>query len=224
MSYILKLEKNEPVTHDTHHLVFVRPEGFEFTPGQAVDLAILREGLRDEKRPFTMVNTPDTDTIEFIIKSYPDHDGVTKEIPTLRAGEQVEISEPWGAIHDEGGGTFIAGGAGVTPFISILRTRAREKGSLADCTLIFSNKTEEDIILHKEFEQMPGLKTVFTVTDQEDADVHTSKIDKKFLSEYSNPKTGYFYICGPDAMLDAMTGYLKDLGVEEDRIITEDFS
>ncbi|GAA3867684.1 FAD-binding oxidoreductase [Celeribacter arenosi] len=220
---LLTLELNEEVTHDTRHLVFAKPEGFTFTPGQAVDFAILREGFRDEKRPFTPVNGPDERTLEFVIKSYPDHNGVTKEIPTLRSGEMVEISEPWGAISDEGPGVFIAGGAGITPFLAVLRSRARANGSLADCTLIFSNKTTDDIILREELAQMPGLKTVFTVTDEEDAEgVATRRIDRDFLADHIDPSVGHFYVCGPIKMIDDVRENLIALGVDEDRIVRED--
>lgn len=224
MTHTLTLQKIEPVTHDVHHLVFDRPEGYDFTPGQATELALDRDGWRDEKRPFTFVNLPDSDTLEFVIKSYPDHDGVTEHIAKLAAGDTVQIGDAWGAISDEGAGTFIAGGAGVTPFIAVLRDRARRNGSLADCTLVFSNKTDRDIILHDEFKSMPGLKTVFTVTDQDDPKdgVLAKTIDKDFLSEHTDTGSGKFYICGPEPMIDDIAAALGELGVEDGRIVTED--
>lgn len=223
MSYQLTLQKIEPVTHDTHHLVFNRPEGFDFEPGQATDFALDKKGWRDEKRPFTFTNLPDSNTIEFVIKSYPDHDGVTEQIAKMEPGDTVTIEEPWGAINDEGKGTFIAGGAGITPFIAILRERLKEKGTLDGCKLIFSNSTEKDIILRDEFEAMPGLETVFTVTDQKSASVETETIDREFLEDHVDPKSGKFYICGPDKMVDDLSSTLKDMGVEDNRIVIEDF-
>ncbi len=222
MTYTLTLQKIEPVTHDTNHLVFNRPKGFAFEPGQATDLALNKTGWTDEKRPFTFVNLPDSDTLEFVIKSYPDHDGVTEQIAQLEPGDEVLIEDPWGAINDEGKGTFIAGGAGITPFIAILRNRLEEKGTLEGCKLIFSNETEKDIILREEFEAMKGLETIFTVTDQSDADVKTQKIDRAFLAEHINPAEGVYYICGPEPMIDDVAGILSDLGVDDDRIVTED--
>ncbi|OOY20444.1 flavodoxin reductase [Thioclava sp. DLFJ5-1] len=225
MSTRLELQSISPVTHDTHHLVFPRPEGFDFAPGQAVDLNLTREGWTDEQRPFTFTNPVDGDTLEFVIKSYPDHDGVTEQIATLTPGETVEVSDPWGAIKDEGPGTFIAGGAGVTPFISILRARLAREGTLEGCRLIFSNKTEADIILRDEFEAMKGLETVWTVTDQSDPGkgVISMHVERGFLAPYVEKESGKFYICGPDKMVDEIEATLKELGVEEDRIIREDF-
>ncbi|WP_407491970.1 FAD-binding oxidoreductase [Pseudooceanicola sp. MF1-13] len=224
MTQTLTLQRIEPVTPDTHHLWFDRPEGFDFTPGQAVDMALDKDGWRDEKRPFTFVSLPDEHQLQFVIKSYPDHDGVTEQIGKMTKGDKVLIEEPWGAISDEGPGYFIAGGAGITPFIAVMRKRLADKGTLEDCTLIFSNETEKDIILREEFEQMNGLKTIFTVTDQDIAGkgVETQKIDKDFLSDKIEPSKGKYYICGPEPMIDDIEQALKDLGVDEDRIITED--
>ncbi|OWY07966.1 flavodoxin reductase [Thioclava sp. F42-5] len=224
MSTRLELQSISPVTHDTHHLVFPRPDGFDFDPGQAVELNLTREGWTDEKRPFTFTNPVDGDTLEFVIKSYPDHGGVTEQIATLKPGEAVEVSDPWGAIKDKGPGTFIAGGAGVTPFISILRARLAREGSLEGCRLIFSNKTEDDIILRDEFEAMSGLETVWTVTKQDDpgAGVQTAKIDRGFLAPYVEKESGKFYVCGPHEMVDELEATLKELGVSQDRIVRED--
>ena len=66
------------LTHDTNRLVFTRPEGYDFTPGQATDFALDQDGWREETRPFTFTSQPDEPILEFTIKSYPDHDGVTK--------------------------------------------------------------------------------------------------------------------------------------------------
>lgn len=224
MTHTLTLQKIEPVTPDTYHLWFDYPDGFSHTPGQAVDLALDRDGWREEARPFTPVSLPDEKTLQFVIKSYPDHDGVTEQIAKLKAGDRVIIDEPWGAIHDEGPGYFIAGGAGVTPFIAVLRKRLEDRGTLSDCTLIFSNETEEDIILREDFEKMAGLKTVFTVTDdkQPGAGVETGMIDQAFLKDHVDPKSGKYYICGPEPMIDDIRKALVGLGVGESRIVIED--
>lgn len=223
LTHQITLKSIEPVTHDTHHLVFTRPDNFDFEPGQATDFALDKDGWRDEQRPFTFTSLPEKDTLEFVIKSYPDHNGVTEQIAKMEPGDKALIEDPWGAIEDEGPGTFIAGGAGITPFIAILRERLEKKGTLAGCTLIFSNSTEKDIILRKEFESMQGLKTIFTVTDQDNASVHTEFVDKDFLKDHIDPTLGKFYICGPDKMVDEISETLKSFGIEDERIIHEDF-
>lgn len=224
MPHTLTLQRIEPVTPDTYHLWFDRPSGLDHKPGQAVDLSLDRDGWRDEARPFTPVSLPDEDTLQFVIKSYPDHDGVTEQIAKMKPGDKVRIEDPWGAINDEGPGYFIAGGAGITPFIAIMRERLQETGTLNDCTLIFSNESEDDIILRDEFEKMAGLKTVFVVTDEKHPGpgVATGKIDKEFLARHINPLSGKYYICGPEPMIDDIKEALLSLGVSENRIVIED--
>ena len=197
MSHKLTLKALAPVTHDTNHYVFDRPEGIDFEPGQAAALMLDREGWRDEDRPFTFTSQPEDTILEFVIKSYPDHDGVTKRLPDLTE-------------------------AGVTPFISILRRRSRDD-ALSGSQLLYSNKTEADIILKEEWERMDGLNPVFTVTDEESSDFSQGRIDRKFLEEHVQDFEGkIFYICGPEGFVDDVRDSLKGLGAEADNIITEE--
>ena len=223
MTHTLTLQSIEPVTHDTYHLVFNKPDGYEYTPGQACDFALARDGWRDKQRPFTFTGLPTDPTLEFVIKSYPDHDGVTEQIAGLQMTDQVEIGDAWGAIEDQGPGTFIAGGAGVTPFISILKRRLQTHGTLEGCHLIFSNKTEKDIILRDTFTSMPGLTRDFIVTDDPDSEFSGGQVDKAYLETVVKDSEGPFYICGPDKMVSQIADTLSALDVEDARIIKEDF-
>ena len=221
--HTLTLQAVEAVTHDVNRYVFDKPADLTYTPGQAIDLALDREGWRDDGHPFTPTSLPQEGNLEFTIKTYPEHDGMTKRLATLKPGDTVLADEPWGAIQDEGKGWFIAGGAGVTPFIAILRERLEKNGTLDGCELIFSNKTEDDITHRKMFEDMPGLTTYFTVSHQSDTDLPKGMIDKDLLARRIEPGKGKCYICGPDAMLDDISAALLEIGVPEDDIITEEF-
>jgi ferredoxin-NADP reductase len=220
MTHQLTLRSKEQLTPDTHRYVFDKPTGLEFKAGQATELTILKEGWKDEGRPFTFTSLPDEDGLEFVIKSYPDHDGVTEQLALLEPGDQVEITEPFGAIQDHGPGVFIAAGAGITPFIPILEKH--DAGGNMDCTLIFTNETEKDIILRKKWEKMAGLKTVFTVTDDSAPDVAEQKVDKEFLKKHLTRFDQTFYICGPGGFVDDVRDALKDLGADADKIVTEE--
>lgn len=217
------LKAISPVTHDTNHYVFSRPDDLNFEPGQAVEIAIQKEGWKDEGRPFTFTSMPSDTDIEFVIKSYPDHDGVTEQLAKLEPGAQVSLEGPFGAIQDQdqGPGVFLAAGAGVTPFIPILKKRDQD-GKLEGCTLLFSNKTAKDIILRDQFEAMQGLRNVFVVTDESSDDLHDEKLDKAFLEKEISSFDQNFYICGPGGFVDAMRDALKELGAKDDRIVTED--
>lgn len=222
MTHKITLQSVEPVTRDTYRLTFDKPEGFDYTPGQATDFALDREGWRDETRPFTFTSLPDEDRLEFVIKSYPDHRGVTEQIAVLQPGDSVLISDAWGAIEDKGDGVFIAGGAGITPFISILRKKLAETGTLEGNTLIFSNKTEDDIILRDEFEVAKGLRCHFTVTDEPGSPLARGMIDTEMLRELVKPDRDVCYICGPEPMVEEIPGKLSEIDVPAERIVTED--
>ncbi len=226
MTHILTLHQITPVTHDTYHLRFDRPAGYDFAPGQATELAIDRDGWRDKKRPFTFTSLPEDEGLEFVIKSYPDHDGVTEQIAQLTPGDTVRIGDAWGAIEDKGPGLFVAGGAGVTPFIAILKARLQRTGTLQGSTLLFSNKTEADIILRRTFEEMDGLRTHFTVTDEvaPGTGVDTGMIDGAMLADHGAGTGAWVYLCGPEPMVKAMSDLAQKAGAPRDRIVHEDFA
>ena len=144
-----------------------KPPGFHFEPGQATELSIDTPGYSERKNPFTFTALNDADYLEFTIKSYFDHEGVTKQLWDLRAGDRLLLRDVWGTITYKGPGVFLAGGAGVTPFIAILRQLAKD-GRLKGNRLIVSNRTEEDIILRDEFEAMRGLDHDWLITNQPD--------------------------------------------------------
>ena len=116
---------SEFVTHDVKRFVVSKPPGFTFQPGQGVELAINQPEWKNEGRPFTPTSFVDDQVLEFTIKSYPAHQGVTHKLHSLSPGAELLISEPFGTISYQGPGVFLAGGAGITPFIAILRERAR---------------------------------------------------------------------------------------------------
>lgn len=224
MSYKLEIQSIEDVTHDVKRIRLAKPDGYQFTPGQATEVALDREGWRDEKRPFTFTSLNSDPWLEFTIKVYPEHDGVTEQIGQLSKGDSLCIDDPWGAIEYKGEGTFIAGGAGVTPFIAIFRD-LKAQGKIGNNRLIFSNKTEQDTILKEEFEQLLGDNFINVVTREKPAgdslflDGH---IDKDFLASHISGKGDAFYVCGPEAFNDDIINALKALGIEADSLVFEE--
>lgn len=209
------------VTHNVRRFRVAKPDGFSFKPGQATEVAIDKDGWVDEKRPFTFTSLPDWDDLEFTIKTYPDHDGVTDRLREVKAGDRLLIDDPWGTITYKGPGVFIAGGAGVTPFIAILRD-LEKKAALSGHMLLFSNKRERDIILRDEFEGMRDLTAVFTLTGEEAEGLEHGKIDRDFLTRHVKDYQQHFYVCGPDKMIDDIKATLADLGAEADSVVFEE--
>lgn len=220
MTHTLTLQEITPLTERAYRLRFDKPERFDFTPGQATELTLDKDGWRDAARPFTFTSQPEDPYLEFTIKTYPARDGVTAEIPKLRPGDTVQITDPWGAIHDAGPGVWIAGGAGLTPFIPILRRRASEAPQ-SDMTLILAEATWEDLILRDEWLAMEGLQTVFVLSETPHEGAIHGRIDRALLERHGVCAQSRVYLCGPPDMEDDIAQALSQIGVAQDRIITE---
>ncbi len=74
MAHTLKIKDIQNVTHDVKSFTIEKPDGYDFEPGQATEVAIDKDGWREEKRPFTFTSLPEDDELEFTIKIYPEHD------------------------------------------------------------------------------------------------------------------------------------------------------
>jgi ferredoxin-NADP reductase len=219
MVHKVRILDAENVTHDVRRFRLEKPSGYQFQPGQATDVSIDREGWRDKKRPFTFTALQRSADLEFTIKIYSDHDGVTRQLGGMGAGDHLLIEDPWGTIQYKGKGTFIAGGAGITPFIAILRDLA-DRGEAEGNRLLFANKSERDIILRDTWERMPGLECLF-VTDDGSGGFPSGRIDKGFLKDHVNDFSQHFYVCGPDRMVADIMAALKELGAEPEALVFE---
>lgn len=220
--HFVKILSTENVTHNVRRFTLTKPESYQFKAGQATDIVINLPKWKEERRPFTFTSLNEWDNLEFTIKIYTDHDGVTNELGKLKAGDELILHDVFGAINYKGEGIFIAGGAGVTPFIAIFR-QLQKDGKLGDNKLIFSNRTSKDIILKDEFEKMLGNNFINTLTDEKTEKYDNRKIDEKYLKEKINNFSQYFYICGPDAMVEGVSKELENLGVNKDKIVIEQF-
>ena len=149
-----------------------------------------------------------------------DHEGITHRLHELRIGDQVIIRDPWGAIEYKGPGYFIAGGAGITPFMAILRS-LNKKGGIANNRLFFSNKTADDIIYREELEKMLGKQVLFILTREKKDGYETRRIDELFIKEYISDFKKHFYVCGPDQMVTDLTGVLGKAGAPTDSLVFE---
>lgn len=220
--HIVKIKSLVKVTHDVLQIKIDRPSDYNFVPGQATEVSVNREGWQDEKRPFTFTSLPEDDHLEFTIKIYPSRQGVTNEIMKCKEGDELILHDVWGTIAYEGAGVFIAGGAGVTPFIAIFK-HLQKLGQIDDNKLIFANKTKADIILKDYFEQILGTNFINILSDEITEEYAHGHVSKEFLSKYIDSKNQKFYVCGPEPMMDAVEEQLKDLKVFDTSIVKEKF-
>jgi len=218
--HVVKVLAVEEVTHDVRRFKVKKPEGYSFTPGQATEASINKKLLKDEKRPFTFTGLNDWPLLEFTIKVYTDHHGVTEELGKVKEGDELIIRDVWGAINYKGPGVFIAGGAGVTPFVAIFRQLQKED-KLNGNRLIFSNKTEKDIILKDEFQNMLGNKFYNTLTEEKNDKYDHGRINEEFLKQKINNFEQDFYVCGPDSFVKDITNTLTKLGAKSDSVVFE---
>ena len=206
------------ITHNVKRFVLEKPPGFEYTPGQSASISINMKGWENKIRPFTFTSLQHWDYLEFIIKIYEDHKGVTSQLGKLNNGDELLLHDVFGTIQYKGPGIFIAGGTGITPFIAIFRALF-ENGNLRNIALLYSNKTTDDIILHDELTKMlgPAYKNVFT---QEGViGFRERRIDRKFLIETIGDFSSRFYVCGPKNFTEEICDALVSLGADPEFLI-----
>ncbi|MFW6143401.1 MAG: FAD-binding oxidoreductase [Patescibacteria group bacterium] len=221
MENAVQILMTEFVTHDVKRFILEKPEDLQFTPGQATEISINKPEWEDKQRPFTFTCRNKDKVLEFTIKSYPEHNGVTEKLHQLVPGDELIIRDPFGTINYQDTGTFIAGGAGITPFIAILRD-LRDKGKLQSNKLFFSNKKSKDVILEKEFREMfPKENLVLTLTKEDTCGYDNRYIDKNFLEKEIEDFSQNFYVCGPPAMVRDMKKYLNELGASTESVVFE---
>ena len=220
MEHRIEIKKIEHINHNVLHLVTDKPKGYKFKPGQATEVSIDKENWSDKKRPFTFTCLPENKDLEFTIKVYPSHNGVTEQLDQLQVGDYLLIGDAWGAINYEGPGTFIAGGAGITPFIAIFKDLL-QKDALEGNSLFFGNKKEKDIIYKNNLEAWLGDELHLVLSDEQHEDYPQGYIDKAFLEKNNVDVSKPVYLCGPPPMMEALQTDLYEMGMPESMLITE---
>lgn len=224
-------------TPDVQTFRFVRPDGgrlpFEHQAGQYLVLSLLIDGKK-VNRTYTISSPPTrADYCEITVKR-EENGYVSRHLhEMLREGDTIRVSAPAGRFvfdpTQANSIVLIAGGVGVTPLMSIVRDLT-DRNWKGDIFFIYSAKTASDIIFKKELED---LQTRFS-----NVRVHVtlSRADGADWSGYKGRVTGPFlgmcvpniaerpvYICGPQAMMAPTIQLLRDLGVQADKIKSEEF-
>lgn len=219
---IVKIKSINHITHDVLQIKVEKPEGFSFTPGQATEISINKPGWTTRKNPFTFTCLPGDNFLEFTIKTYPSHKRVTNELLLLRKNDELIIHDVFGTITYRDEGLFIAGGAGVTPFISIFRY-LHSTNKTGNNKLIFANKTKKDIILKTEFEDILGKNFINILSDEQTDEYEYGLITEGFLKLHINNSIRNIYLCGPPPMMKSLEKQLADLKIDKTIIVKEVF-
>ncbi len=237
-SAVWRIQEVIPETHDVTSLVIAGPEGAtgvrERHPGQFAIIRVKTDDGWGEPHPFTISCETGCDSLRFTIKSAGDF---TSTIRELKPGTEIRCDGPFGKfcsdIEDKDNIVMIAGGVGVTPFLSVLRT-FRQSQATNRMLLLWSNKTLTDAFARDELEQISqelDLRVIHTLTreeppEQTDTDrimYRAGRIDGELIAVHAQLNTAAFYICGPPAMQDAIKEQLARFGVAGEAIQTESF-
>jgi len=220
MRHIVKILAINEVTHNVKSFRFEKPAGYTFAPGQATEVSVNKAGWEKEKRPFTFTSLNEYLYLEFTIKRYADHNGVTNQIHQLKEGDELIIRDVWGTISYQGTGYFIAGGAGITPFVAILRQLYKDK-KLAGNKLIFSNKTSKDIIYESELSSMLGKNLINILSEEKNSHYLSGHVDEDMLMRIAPDFNTHFYVCGPDKMISDINVILEKHGTSPESVVFE---
>lgn len=222
MNHITKILSIVPITHDVFRITAEKPEDLEYKSGQAVDISLNKIGWENEIRTFTFTSIPSNSFIEFTIKTYPSHNGVTNQIRELKAGDTIILRDIYGDISYQGSGIFIAGGAGVTPFISIFKQLEKD-GKINNNKLIFANKTKSDIIDEDRFRRLLGKNFINILSDEKIDGYESGLISSDIIKANIDYDSKFFYLCGPPPMMDAVEKHFTTLGISSEYIVKEGF-
>ena len=140
----------------------------------------------------------------------------------LKKYDDLILHDVFGAIAYKSEGLFIAGGAGVTPFIAIFRY-LKSKNEIGNNKLIFANKTKDDIILADEFKSLLGDKFINVLSDEDVKGYLHGYITGNILKANIADVYKNVYVCGPPPMMDAIGKFLSNLHVDEKSIVKEAF-
>jgi predicted ferric reductase len=215
-------------TPDTWSLHF-KGNSPEHKPGQFMMLSLLQNGRRAEPHPFTISSSPTSGDLTVSVKAVGDFTSTVKDVTPV---DGAIVDMPYGTFsflnYDAPNLVFIAGGIGVTPFISMLRYMADKKLE-RNVILIWGNKTEKDIAFKAELEQMaetmPTLRVIHVMSNQPDWTGEKGYVDTgllhKHLDGFANPQV---FVCGPPVMMTKVVSALQQVGVPKDRIHFERFA
>jgi hypothetical protein len=219
--HVVKVLKARFITHDVKSFIVEKPVGYDFSPGQATEVAINSPLWKNEARPFTFTNLKESNYLEFMVKIYKERKGVTNELGRINAGDELILHDVFGTINYKGPGVFIAAGSGITPFISIFR-ELYKNNQIHGNRLIYVNKTSEDVIMGDELHKMLKNNFLNFYTRENVVGFQSKRIDRNFLIENIVDFSQNFYVCGPANFVKTVTQILLDLGATADAIIIEE--
>jgi len=230
MKYETKIMEIIPRTADITSYRFPRPAELNYKPGQFFFVA-LRQGDKELNKHFSFSSSPTQEGFIEFTKRLTDHE-YSMALKAAKAGDWARIDGPYGAFTFEGEYpkiALLAGGIGVTPFISICKN-ATDKHLSSPITVFLGSRTEADIPFRKELEEMAksnsNLKLHLVVNQASPTwkgavGIITADMIRQELPDY---KDNIFYCCGPPAMVTAMESMIASIGLPKTQLKLEYFT
>ncbi len=197
----------------------------ERKPGQYVSLKI-----GNLERAYSLSGPIDAEYLEVTVRLRGEF---TTKLFSMREGETILVSKPMGRFVLSGeklssgkGIVFLAGGVGITPFLSMLDYLSKAKES-PEVTLIYGSRRPSEIIMGERINELlrnlPKCKVIHTVDSGEPGwEGKVGFIGKELVAEsVKSPKDSLFFICGPPPMVRSLVSALKELGVPVQSITLE---
>jgi predicted ferric reductase len=211
----------------------LRPDGHEgmrFAPGQFAWLTVGGSPFRIEEHPFSFSSSAEhPDRLSFTIKELGDF---TAALGDLEPGTRAYLDGPYGAFsyeRNQGSGfVFVAGGIGISPIMSQLRT-LRDRGDQRPMLLFYANPNLEDVALRDELDRLAlhlDLEVVSVLEDPPEGwEGEVGLVSPELLDRYlpEHEELLQFFVCGPDPMMDAVEEALVDRGIPAGHINMERF-
>jgi predicted ferric reductase len=205
--------------------------GFRFSPGQFAWLTLWGSPFKITGHPFSFSSSAAVadGRVEMSIRNLGDFTGAIHEVPV---GRRVYLDGPYGAFtigHPADMHVLVAGGIGVTPMMSMIRTLA-DRGDKRPVILLYASKDWESISFREDLERLEArlnltivhvLQNPSTGWTGERGYVTAEMFKRHLPSPYADHE---YFICGPDVMMDAIEKALKSLGVPLSKYHSERYS
>lgn len=230
-----KIQDKKEIAKGTLQVTFeIEDEQFTFKPGQYAFITLVNPKFPDErssKRHFSIVNSPNQKGIITIATRIRDS-GFKKSLQELPNNSAVEIGPIAGSfilpLDSRRPLVFIAGGIGITPFISMF-CYIKEEHLPYQITLIYSNRDQSSAAYLPELQELaqtlPNFKLILTMTEDASWDGENRRIDTQFIKDYTKGlQDPLYFVVGPPAMVDAIQRALLEAGVAPENIKIENFT
>lgn len=202
---------------------FSKPRGFNFKPGQFISLKVSERVFRS----YSLINKTLQDNSLFIYVDLNPNGVGSKFINSLKNEDEIIFSGPFGSLSlpsnlNGHSYNFIATGAGISPFISMINSINSVK--VSSVFLLYSEKYTDDFFPIESWITNTGFTVLKTVTRENVGDKFFSGRVTKYMNYLFFNTNSYFYICGNSYMIKEVSENLKkEYKVSKSKIIVESF-